>query len=910
LRPFDANGLFNSNVDTDAVRGQAIRGAGVTVLSSGLGLAIQVLATVILARLLTPLDFGLVTMVSTFSLLFMNFGLNGLTEAVLQREEMNHDLASNLFWLCTGAGLLLTFGFAASGSLMAKFYTNPHLPRVAQAMSITIFLTSASVMHLALLKRAMRFNSVSANDILGRAVSVGVSIICGWIGWGYWALVAGAVAQPLVVLVGAWYLCRWIPGAPGRVAGTESMVSFAIHTYGRFTVNYFSRNVDNLLVGWRFGADPLGFYKKAYDLFALSTAQLTAPLTNVAVSALSRFKPRSAEFRNHLIAATSVTAFVGMGLSGELTLIGTDLIRLLLGPGWEPAERIFTFFGPGIGIMIVYYIHGWIHLSIGRADRWLRWSFVEVIVTCLLFLLALPWGPVGIAMAWTASFWLLTIPAFWYAGRPIGFSVTQLLQAIWKYAAAALISGEVCAYVTRGLHLQAGASPDAAAAAERIVVTTLVFVALYLGAVILLHGGTAPLQRFARLFKRMIATKEPSAAPGVPAAAFETTTMPEAVADSSGRKPLVSILIPAFNSQDTIAGTIRAAIAQTWEPKEIIVVDDGSTDHTLEIARKFESSGVRVFTQKNQGAAAARNHAFSVCKGEYIQWLDADDLLASDKVHKQMEARGHTRNNRILYSCGFGSFMYRYYRARFIPTALWCDLPPSEWLIRKLGQNVFMQTATWLVSRELTEAAGPWDTQLLGDDDGEYFCRVLLASEGVRFVPEAKVYYRAPWVGTLSYIGQSNRKLEAHWRSMKLHIGYLRSLEDSPRARAACLKYLQTCLIYFYPERMDIVRQAEDIAIEMGGRLHPPKLKWKYTWLTQIAGWRAAKRFSLWLPRIKWRIKKSWDHTLFSLRSPSATAGFGKPPANREDSRGPAPAGPSRGQDGESIAAQISKQRP
>src|SRR5206468_5993044 len=134
-----------------------------------------------------------------------------------------------------------------------------------------------------------------------------------------------------------------------------------------------------------------------------------------------------------------------------------------------------------------------------------------------------------------------------------------------------------------------------------------------------------------------------------------------------------------------------------------------------------------------------------------------------------------------LLSATWGRFLYRYYRAEFIPTALWCDLSPTEWLLRKMGQNLHMQTATWLVSRELTEAVGPWNTRLLGDDDGEYFCRVLLASDGTRFVPEARVYYRAAGSSSLSYIGRSDRKLEAQWRSMPLHIGYLRSLEDTPR---------------------------------------------------------------------------------------------------------------------------------
>src|SRR5208283_714905 len=213
----------------------------------------------------------------------------------------------------------------------------------------------------------------------------------------------------------------------------------------------------------------------------------------------------------------------------------------------------------------------------------------------------------------------------------------------------------------------------------------------------------------------------------------------------------------------------------------------------------------------------ARNKVYSVSRGEYIQWLDADDLLAPDKIARQMAMMEKFRNNRLLMSSGFGLFKYRFHRAQFRPTPLWTDLPKVEWLIRKLGQNAYMQTATWLVSRELTEAAGPWNTELLGDDDGEYFCRVLLASEGVRFVPEAKVYYRASGSSSLSYIGRSDKKRDAQWVSMQLHIRYLRSLEDSERVRRACVQYLQNWLIFFYPERLDIFEQAQAMAKELGG---------------------------------------------------------------------------------------------
>jgi glycosyltransferase involved in cell wall biosynthesis len=327
-------------------------------------------------------------------------------------------------------------------------------------------------------------------------------------------------------------------------------------------------------------------------------------------------------------------------------------------------------------------------------------------------------------------------------------------------------------------------------------------------------------------------------------------------------KPLVSILIPAFNAQEWIADTVRSAIAQTWEQKEIIVVDDGSTDNTLAIARRFESECVRVVTQQNQGAAATRNNAFSLGHGDYIQWLDADDLLAPDKIALQME---ESRGKRMLLSSAWGQFMYRYYRTQFVPTALWCDLSPVEWLLRKMGQNLHMQTATWLVSRELTEAAGPWNTSLLGDDDGEYFSRVLLKSDGVRFIRGAKVYYRTSGASSLSYIGQSDRKRVAQLRSMDLHIGYLRSLEDSPRVRTACVQYLQNWMVFFYPDRLDLVEQMQQMAMELGGTLEVPRMSWKYSWIEPIFGQVLANQAQIFLPQLKWSFLRTWDKVLFHL---------------------------------------------
>jgi glycosyltransferase involved in cell wall biosynthesis len=330
-------------------------------------------------------------------------------------------------------------------------------------------------------------------------------------------------------------------------------------------------------------------------------------------------------------------------------------------------------------------------------------------------------------------------------------------------------------------------------------------------------------------------------------------------------KPLVSILIPAYNAETTISETLRSAISQTWQRKEIIVVDDGSRDRTLELAQRFASKEVSVVSVQNQGAAAARNHGLQLSQGDYIQYLDADDLLAPDKVELQLAAAAKAGGQRVLLSSPWAHFYYRTDRARFVRNSLWQDLTPVEWLLRKMVENLHMQTATWLLSRELAEAAGAWDTRLLGDDDGEYFCRVLVASKGTRFVPESKTFYRATPSGRLSHIGASDRKKDAMLVSMKLHVQYLRTLEESERVRKACVTYLQNWYGNFYPERPDIAVELQALATELQGRLEVPRFSWKYAWIRPVFGWKAAKWAQRVLPELKASGARYCDRAMYQL---------------------------------------------
>ena len=330
-------------------------------------------------------------------------------------------------------------------------------------------------------------------------------------------------------------------------------------------------------------------------------------------------------------------------------------------------------------------------------------------------------------------------------------------------------------------------------------------------------------------------------------------------------KPLVSILIPAYNAEAWIADTIRSALRQDWPRKEIVLVDDGSKDNTLAVAQQFACPEVTVVSQKNSGASTARNKAFSLCKGDYIQWLDADDLLGAGKISRQMAVIEQCADDQLLFSSEWGRFMFRPQHAQFESTPLCANQSPVDWLLRKLGQNLHMQPATWLVSRELTEAAGPWDTRLTLDDDGEYFCRVILASKGIRFVPGAKSYYRMSGLGSLSNVDQSDKKLESLWLSMQLHVRYLRALENSERTRAACVTYLGNWLNSFYPARPDIIAEIRQLAATLGGKLELPGLRPKYVWIESIFGRKTANRAQVLLPNLKTTLLRAWDKAMFQM---------------------------------------------
>jgi len=490
------------HLKTDIKR-RALKSSGATFISQAAGLVIGTTGIMVLARLLTPTDFGLVTMVTTFSLLLQNVGFNGFTEAIIQRDSLNQNTVNTLFWLNGAISLSLTILLIAMAPIVSRFYREPRLTWITAAIALCIISNGLSTIHMALLKRNMQFHVTSLIGVVAAFISLGIAICLAWAGLRYWALVASTVASPLTMAVGSWIFCRWRPGRPSQRTNVMPMFKFALHTYGRFALNYGTRNLDNLLVGKYLGVQALGYYKKAYDLFAFSAGQVTEPLANVALASLSRLSMDHDGFRRAYLNSVSKIAFVSIALSLFLTITAKDIILLLLGPQWNETAKIFMFFGPGISLMLISGTQGWLHLSLGRPDRWLRWGILELFVTATFFIIGLRFGASGVAIAWTASFCVLTGPGLWFAGRPVQLKISALFSNIWRYFASGLIAGLLCKYVLYSVDITAKLF-SGLTVFLRIIVSFTICTSLYLFLIVLFFQSFKPITQSISLAREML----------------------------------------------------------------------------------------------------------------------------------------------------------------------------------------------------------------------------------------------------------------------------------------------------------------------------------------------------------------------------------------------------------------------
>lgn len=299
----------------------------------------------------------------------------------------------------------------------------------------------------------------------------------------------------------------------------------------------------------------------------------------------------------------------------------------------------------------------------------------------------------------------------------------------------------------------------------------------------------------------------------------------------------VSILIPCRNAAKTLRETLDSALAQEGIEKEIIVVDDGSTDGSLELARNYEARGVQVIEGPRINASAARNRALQASSGDYIQYLDADDLLGEDKISKQV--RLLDKHPDCVSTGRWGRFRDSVQDVVFADDDQLHDWTPVEWLICHCDKGRMMHPGAWLVPRRIAELAGDWDERLTLNDDGEYFARVVSKSVALKCCPGAESYYRTVQGATLSK-SRGGKAFASAFLSLRLTAAVLLGMDDSPRSRRAIANMMQRFIYEVYPSAKHERKEASRWVMEMGGSCLQPDFGPAATAAARLVGWRAA----------------------------------------------------------------------
>lgn len=308
--------------------------------------------------------------------------------------------------------------------------------------------------------------------------------------------------------------------------------------------------------------------------------------------------------------------------------------------------------------------------------------------------------------------------------------------------------------------------------------------------------------------------------------------------------PLVSIVIPSYNAGRWLEATLESALRQTHAPCEVIVVDDGSTDDSLHIAQRFRSRGVTVVSQQNGGASAARNRALSIARGEYIQFLDADDLLAPDKIERQL-ALLRARGDGFVASSEWVRFFGEPPHGPLTPQPTWRDMSAIDFMVMCAMEELMFPPIAWLIPRALCERAGSWDEQISLNDDGEYMSRVLAASDGIVFAGGARAYYRSG--NAASYASQrSSRAAESELRAWDRIVSTMVALEDSPRVRLAAATGYQRIEAAWIGRCEGIMERAAHKEREFGGGRYRFDGGPLFRSAVKLVGWKPAMRLRRW----------------------------------------------------------------
>jgi len=474
----DENHHFRTDHLKKNLGGHSARGGAVTLTAQVLKFGIATAATIVLARLLTPQDYGLIGMVVIVTNFVGMFQYLGLSTATMRWSELNHQQVSTLFWVNVGMSGVIMLLTIASAPLLAWFYKEPRLIGITIGYAISILLTGLYIQHEAILSRQMRFTAIAIVEIAAHAIGFGLAIVAASQGARYWSLVINQLAMTLVTVIGVWTVCRWRPSLPVRRSGVRTMLSYGGNLTGYNVMTYLARNLDNALIGKFWGGYQLGLYSRAYQMLLTPMQQINAPLVAVAVPALSRLTDTPDRYRAAYLKILENIAMVTMPAVAFMIATSDWLVVFLLGVQWRESGRIFMLLGIAAIVQPISRTALWLFTTQGRSREMFKWGVIGAVIAIVSILVGLPWGAMGVAASYAAGDLCISTPLlFWYAGRRGPVRASDLYRTIAPAACASISSLVVLAAFRQWLSIFPHLSTRLSVAFAIAVVVTLVVLA-------------------------------------------------------------------------------------------------------------------------------------------------------------------------------------------------------------------------------------------------------------------------------------------------------------------------------------------------------------------------------------------------------------------------------------------------
>lgn len=460
------------------LRGRAVRGGALSMGSQLVKLVVQIGTTAVLARLLSPSEFGLVAMVIPFVTFLQLLQDAGLASITVQRPDITSEQVGVLFWTNVAVAAVLTVLLMLMAPAIAAFYGDPRLTPIAIAFAALLVPAASSVQHRALLQRALNFRVLVAIDIGMQLAATAVSISMAWAGFGPWALVGHTAALTLAQIPLLWIVHPWRPGRPRGFAGARELIRSGSQIAGYNLLNFLARNVDNVLIGKVWGDAAVGLYGRAFNLMLTPIWQINAPLGAVALPMLSRLADQPARYRSAYRQVLEKLLLLTVPGIAVLVTASDAVVTVLFGRQWLEAAPILSALGVAALVQPVNFSTNWLFVSQGRSADLLRWGLVSAPVQIAGILIGLPWGPMGVAVGFAATNVLVLTPLLWWRVGSGHFSAGDLARTVLPFAIGAALTA-LALLLTRPL--QAGLHPLlllAAAGAVSYLIQLLVLLAL------------------------------------------------------------------------------------------------------------------------------------------------------------------------------------------------------------------------------------------------------------------------------------------------------------------------------------------------------------------------------------------------------------------------------------------------